>query len=207
MAKLSFVYFDVGGVAIKDFSDSNKWDVMLKVMGLDKFDRRKVDEIYDSREDEVCIGQKHIDSILPVYIQEFNLTIDPHFSMQKYFVDHFEINRGIWPIITHLKTTTPIGLLTDIYPGMLDMIFSANLLPPVEWDQVVDSTLVGSRKPMPAIYQVAQDRAGVPAAEILLVDNRQKNIDGAIKADWQGYFYDSSNYDQANKDLAALLQL
>lgn len=33
MSKISFVYFDVGGVMIQDFSDSPKWEGMMDVMG------------------------------------------------------------------------------------------------------------------------------------------------------------------------------
>jgi len=206
MSKISFVYFDVGGVAIRDFSDSPKWDNMLKDMGLDSFDRTKVDEIYDSREDDVCLGKMHIDSILPHYIQEFKIPIDPKFSMQKYFVDHFEQNIGIWPIVKKLNENTKIGLLTDMYPGMLEAIFAQNLLPEVSWNQIIDSSVEGVRKPMKEIYELAAKRAGVDPEEILFIDNRQKNVNGAISNSWQGFFYDSSDYDQANLELADFLR-
>lgn len=204
---ISFVYFDVGGVALKDFSDSPKWDVMLAEMGLDKFDRILVDEIYDSREDEVATGKMHIDSILPFYISEFGLSIDPSFSMQKYFIDHFDQNLELWPIIKELKKTTRIGLLTDIYPGMLDEIFTRDLLAPVTWDVLIDSSVEGVRKPSVEIYELATKRAGVPPEEIFFIDNRQKNIVGAQKAGWQTFLYDSKNYEKSSRDLARFLDI
>lgn len=207
MSKISFVYFDVGGVAIKDFSDSDKWDLMLKEMGLDKFSREKVDQIYDGHEDEVATGHRHVDSLIPLYEQEFGINLGVAFSMQKYFISHFEKNLGIWPIISELKSKLKIGLLTDMYPGMLTGIFEASLVSDTFWDQIVDSSVVGVRKPMPEIYKIAAKQAGVPAEEILFIDNRQKNIDGARRAGWQGFFYDSSNYDQANLDLTKFLSL
>lgn len=207
MAKISFVYFDVGGVMIQDFSDSPKWDQMMIDMGLDKFDRIKVDEIYDRFEDEVAIGKRHIDSLIPIYEQEFGIALERNFSMQQYFVDHFDNNVGIWPLVAELKKTTKVGLLTDMYPGLLDAIITAELLPPVIWDQVIDSTKIGIRKPMPEIYKIATEQAGVPDEEILFIDNRQKNLTPAIARGWLTFFYDSHNYDQSSLDLANYLQL
>lgn len=207
MSKLSFVYFDVGGVAIQDYSDSNKWDVMMHDMGLDKFDREQVDLIYDSHDDEICLGKMHVDALIPFYVAQFGINLPPNFSMQEYFIDHFNRNKGLWPIINTLKHTCQVGLLTDIYPGMLDGIMTKQLLPPAQWDVIVDSSVESVRKPMPEIYDLAQSRTGVPAEEILFIDNREKNLVIPRKLGWQTFLYDSSNYDQANKDLATFLQL
>jgi FMN phosphatase YigB (HAD superfamily) len=60
---------------------------------------------------------------------------------------------------------------------------------------------------MPEIYQIAQEKAGVPAKEILFVDNRQKNIDGAKKVGWQTFFYDSKDYNKSSHDLGNFLNI
>ncbi len=205
MPKISFVYFDVGGVAIKDFSDSPKWDIMLKHMGLDQFDRKLVDDIYNSYENEIVLGKRHVDTLLPIYTINFGITFPSGFSMQEYFLSHFEPNPGLFDIFVNKRWK--LGLLTDQYPGLLDGIFSYDLLPKLKWDAIIDSSVLGVRKPMPEIYQLAQERSGFPAEEILFIDNRQKNLDGAKLAGWQTYLYDSSNYDLANLDLAKFLSL
>ncbi|MEI8232518.1 MAG: hypothetical protein WCG44_02125, partial [bacterium] len=143
MSKISFVYFDVGGVAIKDFSDTPKWDVMMHDMGLDKFDRQIVDDFYKKFETEIVIGKRHVDTLVQLYIKEFGITLDSNFSMQKYFLDHFDSNKSLWPIIAKLKLTSKVGLFTDQYPGLLDGIFARGIMAPVEWDIIIDSTLVG----------------------------------------------------------------
>ena len=43
MSKISFVYFDVGGVVVKDFSDTNHWQNLKLYLGItanleDQFD-------------------------------------------------------------------------------------------------------------------------------------------------------------------------
>ncbi|EKD80103.1 MAG: HAD-superfamily hydrolase, subfamily IA, variant 3 [uncultured bacterium] len=206
MPKISFVYFDVGGVMIQDFSDSPKWDQMMVDMGLDKFDRIKIDAIYDRLEDGVAIGKRHIDTLISIYEKEFGVVFEPNFSMQKYFVDHFDKNVDLWPIVADIHKTLKVGLLTDMYPGLLDAITVAGLLPPVIWDQIIDSTKVGIRKPTPEIYKIAAKQAGVPEAEILFIDNREKNLVPAHARGWQTFFYDSHDYAQSSRDLVVYLQ-
>lgn len=206
MSKISFVYFDVGGVAIQDFSDSPKWKTMMDDMGIPESRQNEFDELYSEYDTAICLGQ-HEDTLLPEIISRFNLSLPDDFSMRKYFLDNFNKNTDLWPIFKKVKTTKKIGLLTDIYPNMLNEIFARGLLPKVGyWDVIIDSSVEGVRKPNPEIYKLATSKAGVPPEEILFIDNRQKNIDEAISAGWQTFLYDSSNYPQANHDLDVYLQ-
>ncbi|MFZ2199388.1 MAG: HAD-IA family hydrolase [Microgenomates group bacterium] len=204
MSKISFVYFDVGGVAIQDFSDSPKWESMMDVMGIPNPRREEFDQLYHEYDTQFCLGT-HEDTILPQIAAQFGLTLPEGFSMRRYFIDHFDSNPDLWPIVTQLKHSMKLGLLTDQYPGMLKQIFDKKILPPVSWDVIIDSTEVGARKPSPTIYQVAQAKSDVPAAEILFIDNREKNLVPARALGWQTFLYDSSNYDQANRDLYATI--
>lgn len=208
MSKISFVYFDVGGVALKDFSDSPKWENMLHDLGLDRFDRTQVQAVYNSHDTAICRGEFRVEDLIPIYKEQFGITVPPDFDFLQYFVDHFELNSGIWPIIDDLKKSgLKLGLLTDMYPDMLTRINAKKLIPQISWDAIVDSSVEKVRKPMPEIYALAAERASVPAGEILFIDNRQKNLDGAKLAGWQTYLYDSSNYDQSNADLTKFLGL
>lgn len=53
------------------------------------------------------------------------------------------------------------------------------------FDVVVDSSEVGHRKPEPAVYRVATELVGVPAEEILYLDDFEANVDGARSAGWR----------------------
>lgn len=207
MSKISFVYFDVGGVIVKDFSDSNKWSTMLTDMGFKPEDIPAFDKIYDEFEKLVCAGKHHVDELVPRIIKQFSLRVPPDFSMQQYFLDHFDKNIDLWPIVKRLSHTTKLGLLTGQYPGLLDGIRQAGLLEYDNWDAILDTSKEGINKPNQEIYLRAQDRAGVPPGEILFIDNREKNLVPARSLGWQTYLYDSSNYDQANRDLAKFLKL
>ena len=53
------------------------------------------------------------------------------------------------------------------------------------FDVVVDSSEVGYRKPEPAIYQLTTDRLGVPAEQVLYLDDFAANLVGAEAAGWK----------------------
>lgn len=207
MSKISFVYFDVGGVVVKDFSDSSKWPTMLHDMGFNPEDIPAFDKIYDEFEKLVCTGKYHVDELVPRIIKQFSLPIAPEFSMQQYFLDHFDKNVDLWPIVKRLAGNTKLGLLTGQYPGLLDGIRQASLLEYDNWDVVVDTSKEGINKPNQELYLRAQERASVPVSEILFIDNREKNLVPARALGWQTYLYDSSNYDQANRNLVKFLEL
>ncbi len=95
----SFVYFDLGGVVIKDYSGTNEWPEMKRVMGVTKDIEEEFDRLYDQYElEELCLT-RDVDSLIPIFKKKFNLKIPKDFSMLEYFVEHFSQNRSIWPII------------------------------------------------------------------------------------------------------------
>ncbi|MCW3012897.1 MAG: HAD-superfamily hydrolase, subfamily variant 3 [Solirubrobacterales bacterium] len=52
------------------------------------------------------------------------------------------------------------------------------------FDDVVDSAVVGLRKPDPAIYALTAERLGVPGSEIVFLDDFVSNCDAARAAGW-----------------------
>ncbi len=52
------------------------------------------------------------------------------------------------------------------------------------FDVVVDSSEVGCRKPEPAIYRLTTERMGVPADQIIYLDDFLANVEGARSAGW-----------------------
>lgn len=207
MTKISFVYFDVGGVIVKDFSETSHWAELKKLLGVKKEQEQLFDETYDYYEEEMCKG---IDdkTLMPKFNHLFNIQFPPNFTFTKYIVDNFAVNTGIHKIIYQVKNSKKIGLLTDMYYGMRKYMVEKNLFPKnITYDLVIDSSELGVKKPMSEIYQIAKERAGVPAEEILFIDNRQKNLDVPAKMGWQTYLYDSSDYTKSNQALAEFVSL
>lgn len=200
---IKFVYFDVGGVVIKDFSGTNKWEELKSGMGI-KLDQAKAfNEIFDKYEPDVCVG-RDVETLVPMLREKLILRLPENYSFLLDFVNRFQKNESIWPILEELKKNRKLGLLTNMYPNMLDAIYKADLMPKVEWDAVIDSSIEKVRKPQVEIFQIAQDRAGVKGEEILFVENGAKHVDAAKKFGWQTFLYDSGNINKSNKDLREL---
>ncbi len=189
---IKFIYFDVGGVVVKDFSGNDKWKEFKKTLGVSEDQDADFDDYFDKKEVEICKG-KDIESIHDEISREFKFNLSSDFSILHEFVRRFDRNESIWPVISKVKQKTRVGLLTNMYPGMLDAIKVSNLLPEIEWDVVIDSSIVGYAKPEKEIYEIAQREAGVLADEILFVENSKRNIDAADKMGWHTFHYNSSD--------------
>lgn len=200
MNKISFVYFDVGGVVVRDFSDSDHWINMKKMLGLDPSDYESFEVLYKQCEDKMCMGADDI-QYLPLFSKQFNLTFPQGFSFTKYIVDHFAPNPSIYSSIEYANSICRVGLLTDMYKDMRTYMEEVQLFPDIRWDVVVDSSIEKVKKPMKEIYLLATERAGVPAEEILFIDNREKNLVVPKELGWQTYFYDSRDYEKSSRDL------
>lgn len=180
---ISFVYFDVGGVVIKDFSETNKWQEFLTSTGMSQ------DDWATNYGGKIDVG------IFPENPKiHYNKLISE-------FVDRFETNPSIWPIIAKTKEHYKVGLLTNMYPGMLNLIKSHNLLPKINWDVIIDSSIEKVAKPDPKIFEIAQNKSGVSGKEILFVENSEGHIKAAADFGWQTFWYDSKNYEDSSNKL------
>ena len=54
------------------------------------------------------------------------------------------------------------------------------------FEVVIDSSAVGSRKPEPAIYQLAVERFAADPGRVLFIDDWTWNVDGAVEAGLRG---------------------
>ncbi len=200
---ISFVYFDLGGVVEKDFSASKKWDDLREELGIEPSEA--YEKFWVDVERDICTKDE-VDSLLPVLKEKFGAKIPENYSLLHAFFKRFEKNESIWPVIEEIHKTTKIGILSNMYPGMLNAIKESGILPEVSWDVVIDSSVEHIMKPDMAIFQLAEERAHLPGNEILFVENSQKHIDVATQRDWQTFLYDSSNYEKASEDFMQFWQ-
>ena len=202
--KIQFVYFDLGGVVIQDFSGTNKWDELRSAIGISPKNRVAFDAIWARHKDRLGIDYD-VDWYIPEIEKECGISFPKNFSLLNEFVKRFEQNESIWPILETIHTAHRIGLLTNMYPRMLDAIKKRDILPSTQWDVVVDSSIVGYQKPDPKIFEIAQKMADVDKSEILFVENSIENIHAAETLGWNTYHYDSSNIKESNARLVNLL--
>ena len=76
-----------------------------------------------------------------------------------------------------------------------------------DFDAVVDATHTGILKPDPRAYALAIEAMGLPAREILFVDDQFRNIAGAVKAGLQTQYFDLRDVPGQIASVAARLAL
>jgi HAD superfamily hydrolase (TIGR01509 family) len=97
--------------------------------------------------------------------------------------DIFWANRPIFPVLTQLKARGfPMGVLSNTCDAHWQFVFSQHWVLQTFFDPLVLSYEEKSMKPDSKIYEAAIKRAGVEPGHIFFTDDRQENIDAAIKA-------------------------
>jgi len=190
---IKFIYFDVGGVVIDDFSGNDSWRELKTELGVKPEQKDAFDEAWYPLEHEVLVG-RDIETLIPVFIEKFKLNLPDNYSLLNGFVSRFKANPPIWPIIKFAKERAGVGLLTNMYPGMFEAIRERNLLPPVKWDVVLDSSIEMLKKPDKKLFELAELRVKVSGKEVLFIDNSIGHIKEAEAFGWQVYYYDSSDH-------------
>ena len=202
--KIQFIYFDVGGVALLDFSKTNKWNEMLSDLGVTEAIKPHFDDLFDEHEKKICIGED-----INIFVKEAKDTLGIEFpnnyDMTADFVNRFEQNIPMLALLERLKKGFKLGLLTGQYPNMLNMIFEKKLLPKDIWDVILDSSIEGMTKPDPKVYQIAEQRAGVVPESILFVDNKAKLLEYPKSRGWKVFEYDPANAESSTDELAKLI--
>ncbi len=75
MNKVSFVYFDIGGVVISDLTANHKWNQLKHDLGIINEQDTEFESFFDAFEKEVNVGNHTIDEILPLLKTKFGIII------------------------------------------------------------------------------------------------------------------------------------
>jgi len=198
--KIEFIYFDVGGVAILDFSKTNKWDEMLKDLEVTDALRPQFDELFNTHKKNIAIGEDPA-----IFVEEarnkLGVNFPLNYDMTADYVNRFEKNPSMLKLIEKLRKDFRLGLLTVQYLNMLNLIFEKKLLPRDIWEIILDTSVVGITKPDPEIYHMAQTKANVPPEKILFIDNKAKLLEYPKSLCWQVFEYDPANAVVSTKKL------
>lgn len=206
MTNIKFIYFDVGGVLLLDYSGNNKWEEMKKGMGIEQNKSQDFERIWEAYNKRVCLDYD-VDEIVPILEKELSLTLPSNYSLLEDFVSRFDLNHSIWPIVKSAEEKYGLGLLTNMYPRMLSLIQKSELIPNINWDVVIDSSIVGCQKPESQIYEISEQRAKTEGNEILFIENGIENIEAAKKRGWQTFLYDPQKPEESSQSLSKILEL
>lgn len=201
---ISFIYFDVGGVAMHDFSGTNNWELLKKGMGVTATNNMAWENVWSKYKNKVCVD-RDVDTLVPLF-REAGFNLPTSYSLLDSFINLFEMNPDIEPVVERAIHHYRVGLLTNMYPRMLPKLFERKLLLPIEtWEIIIDSSVVGLQKPDKKIFELAQQKAGVNADEILFVENTSEHLQAAKDFGWKTFAYDPQTAKESSRQLMNVL--
>ena len=204
MNQAKFIFFDVGGVLILDFSNTDKWSKMKNDLGVTKEIDKKFESVWQKYRNRIAIDCD-IDTIIPELQEKTGLIFPKNYSMLDDFIARFEVNPYIWLVVKKAqKLGKKVGMLTNMYPRMLGSIQAAGLMQDIKWDLIIDSSVVGLQKPNKEIFEFAKQKTGLKPEEIMFVDNLLVNTRAAEKQGWQTFLYDNPNPEKSSEELMRL---
>ncbi|MCL5009752.1 MAG: hypothetical protein M1433_02110 [Candidatus Parvarchaeota archaeon] len=198
---ISFVYFDVDRVLTFGFD----WEMLESDIGIPDGKQGEFMHFWNEHDYELNTG-KDIDALIPEIESLFGAKFPNGYSfLNDGFVARLSANKTLWPIVENLRKSLPIGLLTNMYPHMLDAIGKRGLLPDVPWDAVIDSSVEGMQKPDYRIFELAERRSRARSDEILFIDNYIDNVNAASEFGWKTFLYDPENANESTNRLMRYL--
>lgn len=195
---VSFIYFDVNGCLVHFFQRA-----FAKLAEDTGAPSDAVETAFWHYNDDVCRGI--------ISLSDFNTKLAerlgvPSVDWQKYYLETVEPIMQMQELLEWASQHYKVGLLTNIMPGFLGAMRRNNQLPNLRYDTIIDSSEVAAIKPESKMYEIAQERAGVPAHEILLIDDSRVNLMAAERMDWHVLWFDDARPEESVERARAALE-
>lgn len=181
---VSFIYFDVNGCLVHFYQRA-----FTKLSADTGAPADLVEAAFWHYNDEACRGR--------LSMSDFNAKLAERLGIAKvnwqdYYLETVEPIEQMQAVLNWASERYKVGLLTNIMPGLLTAMRRAGRVPDLPYDAIVDSSEIGAIKPEAEIYKTATERAGVPAEEILLIDDSRVNLMAAEKFGWHVLWFDDA---------------
>ncbi|HSX36083.1 MAG TPA: helix-turn-helix domain-containing protein [Patescibacteria group bacterium] len=195
-----FVYFDINGCLLRFYHHA--FTRLAEVTGAPA---DIIETTFWHYNDQACRGA--------MTMPEFNQALSVELGVAEpidwldYYIEAVEPIPVMQELVRWASEHYRVGLLTNIMPGFVDMLIKKGLLPNIEYDAIVDSSVVKTIKPESKIYSLATDKAHVSGHEILLVDDSRVNLMAAAKHNWHVLWFDDYRPDESVQRVRDALQI
>lgn len=182
LSGIKFVYFDVNGVLVRFFQRA-----FTNISADTGASSDVIESLYWHYNDVVCRGEMSMSEFDQILAERLNI---PNISWSEYYLKNIEVITETVELIRWAITYYPVGLLTNIMPGLVDEMIKQSKLPNLDYSTIVDSSVVGAIKPEQNIYTIAQEMSGYKPDEILFIDDSRQNLMAAEKLGWHVLWFD-----------------
>lgn len=195
---VSFIYFDVNGCLVHFYQRA-----FTKLAEATSQPADVIERFYWQRNDDVCRGT--------MSLNDFNADLAKRLGVgtiawQEYYLASVEPITQMRELLEWAGEHYKIGLLTNIMPGLLGVMRQNGTVPNLPYDAVIDSSVVGAIKPDAKIYELALEKAAVPPAEIMLVDDTPSNLMAAERLGWHVLSFDDARPEESVESIRKALE-
>ncbi|MFT5300432.1 MAG: HAD superfamily hydrolase (TIGR01509 family) [Mariniblastus sp.] len=189
MAKIDFIYFDLGKV-IFDFDHQIGCEQVACLAGL-KPEQVRVALFDSGLEVRYETGLLNCEEFHAEFCQATGSPIGQRDLLES-MSDIFTPNREMFPLLTQLRAVNfPIGILSNTCRAHWSHVFERYTVMRKFFAPLILSYEVNSMKPDSVIYHRAIEMAGCSNKTVFFVDDKQENVDGAIAAGMDAVLYRS----------------
>jgi putative hydrolase of the HAD superfamily len=186
---VSFVYFDVNGCLVHFYQRA--FARLAQDTGAPS---DIVETAFWHYNDDVCRGIMSLSDFNAKLAERLGVS---EVKWEKYYLETVEPILQMQEVLRWASDRYKIGLLSNIMPGLLSSMRRSEQLPNVAYDAIIDSSEVAAIKPEAKIYEIATEKAGVPAQEILLIDDSRVNLMAAERMGWHVLWFDDSRPEES----------
>jgi len=194
---VTFVYFDINGCLVRFFHGA-----FTRIAQDTGVSSDRIESAFWHFNDAVCRGDISFNEFNQNFAHQLGLK---SFDWNEYYLEAVEPIAEMHDLLQWVSANYRLGLLSNIMPGQIDIMIQRGILPQLRYDAIVDSSMVKAIKPEPEIYEIAEQKAGVAADEILFVDDSRTNLMAAERRGWKVLWFDDfHSHESADKVKAAL---
>ena len=194
---VTFVYFDINGCLVRFFHHA--FTELANETGMPA---DQIETIFWHYNDAVCRGEMSLDDFNRILAEQFHHMVD----WKAYYMRAVSAITEMHDVMKWASENYKVGLLSNIMPGFIPDMIENGLLPNITYDAIIDSSEVKAIKPEPQIYEIAEARAGVPANEILFIDDSRSNIMPASQRGWKVLWFDDFRPEESVKKVRQALE-
>lgn len=199
MSKVEFAYFDLGNVVFTFKGGLEEIATRYERPYID------VEAVFLQYDDEICRGHMTPQELWGKYQSELNLG-NESLNFAEFWTSHFAPIRETLGLLSILEAHKfPIGIISNIYPGIFELITQKGVIPPIDWKSKVLSCEIGSVKPEENIYKVAEQNIETPSNKILLIDDKTDFLTPAKQRGWQILQFDPTNPGKSVSEIQSLI--
>ena len=195
MKKEKLILFDWGGVVesmTDSYSNPMAWNDTFKELGYQGenfyqyIENYPITTVHNKKElEEKVYNKMKEDFQLTGTFQDFLKIYEEKFAKIKYYQDIVELEH-------ELGTYCQIGILSNLLP--IDKKRLNKQINISKYDYLFLSYELGLEKPNPIIYKAITETVKLKPENILLIDDKEKNIKAAKKAGWNGFVASGKEY-------------